>query len=389
VNHLPDEKDHREVIQGDEPMWPVVRVVLCILGLVLEGRGIAVAQKPAGDHIPIGARVVIAPMGGFETYFAAAVHEKRVPITLTLDRKSAQYFVVSTETEWQGFVYGSGTSATWNRYGGSVTGGSAGSSTRGLEASLMLIDARTKDVVWAYEVHKSSHGALLLGTLAARGKQSVAEACAKHLKEFIEEDKDGRTARADGLSHQSSQAQQPAVRSSLSVSSMPAGAEIYLDEDFVGNTPSTLDVVAGRHSVSVKKLGFQDWTREMTFPAGTITLSAELVSGPSSLADRRSAKSSQHSASVVVETAPGWIGVATQQATSGGALVTAVFPDGPGARAGLKVGDIIQKLNEAPLKDEDFEAEIATYKPGTNIVIGFMRGAWASVKLVTAGQSPL
>jgi len=50
----------------------------------------------------------------------------------------------------------------------------------------MLIDAKTKDVVWAYEVHKSSHGALLLGTLAARGEQSLAEACAKHLKEFIE-----------------------------------------------------------------------------------------------------------------------------------------------------------------------------------------------------------
>jgi hypothetical protein len=50
----------------------------------------------------------------------------------------------------------------------------------------MLIDAKTKDVVWAYEVHKSSHGALLFGTLAARGQQSLAEACAKHLKEFME-----------------------------------------------------------------------------------------------------------------------------------------------------------------------------------------------------------
>lgn len=56
----------------------------------------------------------------------------------------------------------------------------------------MIIDAKTKDVVWAYEVHKSSHGALMLGTLAARGKQSVAEACAKHLKEFIEKDESGK-----------------------------------------------------------------------------------------------------------------------------------------------------------------------------------------------------
>jgi hypothetical protein len=147
----------------------------------------AEAGKASGAApISAGARVVIAPMGGFETYFAAAIREKKVPITLTLERASAQFFVVSTNTEWQGFVYGSGGSAVWNRAGGSAAFGSSGSSTRGLEASIMLIDARTKDVVWAYEVHKSSHGSLLFGTLGARGQQSIAEACAKHLKDFIE-----------------------------------------------------------------------------------------------------------------------------------------------------------------------------------------------------------
>ncbi|HXY00421.1 MAG TPA: hypothetical protein VEI54_05840 [Candidatus Limnocylindrales bacterium] len=140
-------------------------------------------------RIPAGARVVIAPMGGFETYFAAAVREKKVPITLTLDKASAQYFVVSTQTEWQGFVYGSGGGANWTRAGGSAGYGSSASSTRGLEASIMLIDAKTKDVVWAYEVHKNSHGALLLGTHATRGQQSLAEACAKHLREYIEKGK--------------------------------------------------------------------------------------------------------------------------------------------------------------------------------------------------------
>jgi len=139
--------------------------------------------------IPKGARIVIAPMGGFETYFAAAVREKKVPVTLTLDKASAEYFVVSTGTEWRGFVYGSGGAANWNSSGGSAAYGAAASSTRGLEASIMVIDARTKDVVWAYEVHKSSHGALLFGTFGARGQQSIAEACAKHLKEYIEKGK--------------------------------------------------------------------------------------------------------------------------------------------------------------------------------------------------------
>jgi hypothetical protein len=136
-----------------------------------------------------GSRVVIAPMGGFETYFAAAVREKSVPIKLTLDKASAQFYVVSTNTEWQGFVYGSGGSASWGPAGGSASHGAAASTTRGLEASIMLIDAKTKDVVWAYEVHKNSHGSLLFGTFGARGQQSIAEACAKHLKEFIEKGK--------------------------------------------------------------------------------------------------------------------------------------------------------------------------------------------------------
>jgi TolB-like protein len=147
--------------------------------------GTASGSRP----ITPGVRVVIAPMGGFETYFAAAVREKKVPITLTLEKASAQYFVVSTNTEWQGFVFGSGGGANWNRAGGNASYGSAGGSTRGLEASIMLIDAKTKDVVWAYEVHKSSHGALLFGTFGARGQQSIAEACAKHLKEYIEKGK--------------------------------------------------------------------------------------------------------------------------------------------------------------------------------------------------------
>jgi hypothetical protein len=149
------------------------------------------AAQPVSDNgqISPGARIVIAPMGGFETYFAAAMREKKVPVKLTLDKDSAQYFVVSTETEWHGFVYGSGGSANWNQNGGSASHGAAASSTRGLEASIMLIDAKSKDVVWAYEVHKSSHGAFLLGTHASRGQQSLAEACAKHLKQFVEKGK--------------------------------------------------------------------------------------------------------------------------------------------------------------------------------------------------------
>jgi|SRR5271168_467869 len=66
--------------------------------------------------------------------------------------------------------------------------------------------------------------------------------------------------------------------SNLAISSTPVGADIYLDQNFVGNTPSTINVPPGKHSVSVRKPGFQDWTRDMNFSGGAITVSAALVS---------------------------------------------------------------------------------------------------------------
>lgn len=73
-------------------------------------------------------------------------------------------------------------------------------------------------------------------------------------------------------------ASSPAV-SNLTVSSNPPGAEIYLDQNFVGNTPSTVNGPAGKHIVLVKKTGYQEWAKEMNLSGGTITLIADLTPG--------------------------------------------------------------------------------------------------------------
>ena len=155
------------------------------------------ASIPASGQIPSGGMIAIAPMGGFDTYLAAAIREKKTPVQLTIDPGQSAYLLVSSEYEWHGWFAnsygGANGSANWNRSGGSVNYNAASASnagsTRGLEASLMLIDKQTGRVLWAYEVHKSSHGSLLFGTLGMRGQQSIAEACAKHLKEYIEKGK--------------------------------------------------------------------------------------------------------------------------------------------------------------------------------------------------------
>lgn len=72
-----------------------------------------------------------------------------------------------------------------------------------------------------------------------------------------------------------------ATASNLAIGSTPAGADIYLDQNFVGNTPSTINVPAGKHAISVRKAGFQDWGRDMNLSGGSISLNAELVPGAS------------------------------------------------------------------------------------------------------------
>lgn len=63
----------------------------------------------------------------------------------------------------------------------------------------------------------------------------------------------------------------------VTVQSDPAGAEIYLDEQFVGSTPSILVVAPGKHAFRVHAAGRADWSRQVNVLAGSdLTLAATL-----------------------------------------------------------------------------------------------------------------
>jgi hypothetical protein len=62
--------------------------------------------------------------------------------------------------------------------------------------------------------------------------------------------------------------------------STPSGADIEIDDAFVGNTPSTVSVPPGSHKIAVKKKGFADWTKTLNVSGGSIHLSAELDPDP-------------------------------------------------------------------------------------------------------------
>jgi hypothetical protein len=50
---------------------------------------------------------------------------------------------------------------------------------------------------------------------------------------------------------------------SLAIASDPAGAEIYVDAHFVGQTPATLHPPAGPHRIELRANGKKDWSREL------------------------------------------------------------------------------------------------------------------------------
>jgi hypothetical protein len=68
-----------------------------------------------------------------------------------------------------------------------------------------------------------------------------------------------------------------ALTGKLSVLSVPPDADIEVDGGFVGNTPSDVSVANGEHTVSVKKVGFKDWSRKLKVSSGSsVHLNAEL-----------------------------------------------------------------------------------------------------------------
>jgi PEGA domain/PDZ domain len=191
----------------------------------------------------------------------------------------------------------------------------------------------------------------------------------------------------------------PAGTSTVSVSSTPTGADIFLDEDFVGNTPSTINVPPGRHVVTVKKSGFQNWARVVNFSGGLVTLNANLAAGsgpsemPTSLGTT-TAESTKESpretvaagmSSASSQKSTGWIGVSAKNGLAG-ALVINVSAEGPAARAGIHVGDVILALDGQLIKGKDFATEVAALKPGTRIPIDYTRGSAAHEVWVLVGS---
>ena len=122
----------------------------------------AAPAEPVSTKIVPGSRVFIVPMDGFESYMAAAIAKKKVPLVPVADKEHADYVITGTSVDKK---------AGWAKivFMGNIHSDNA--------ASVTMTDVKTGAIVYAYAVDKKS---------TMHGQQTTAEACAKHLKVHIE-----------------------------------------------------------------------------------------------------------------------------------------------------------------------------------------------------------
>jgi hypothetical protein len=113
--------------------------------------------------------VYLEPQQGFETYIAAAIQKKGVPVDVITEKGKAVYILRSAPVEVK-------EESTGGKIARCLFAYCAGIEDKG-NVSVQLIEVGSTKMVWAYSVNKQRGG--------SKNEQSMAEAIAKHFKEFL------------------------------------------------------------------------------------------------------------------------------------------------------------------------------------------------------------
>lgn len=135
-------------------------IVLLVSLTFLISVGVLGAQNRSA--LKPGAKVFIASMpDGFDTFLKSAMENKKVPLTIVESRENAAFEIAGTSETQKAGTAKKILRLNWHS---------------AEQASISISDLKSGEVVFAYSVNKDR---------SAHGKQSTAEACAKHIKEFV------------------------------------------------------------------------------------------------------------------------------------------------------------------------------------------------------------
>ena len=109
--------------------------------------------------IPPGSKIFVNSNNGFDIFILAAFRAKEVPLQVVSSSDKADYTLDST------LFHSQEVAATQQAAG-----------TYRISEAAFKLTSKAGDIVWAYAVTKG---------MMSRGQQSVAEACAKHLKDDL------------------------------------------------------------------------------------------------------------------------------------------------------------------------------------------------------------
>lgn len=155
--------------------------------MLLAFSALSFAQTP---QLKSGSTIYIEPMGGYETYLAAALTKKHVPVIVVTDKTKADFIIRSTvsrrDAKQPGVVINNratanaginnGNHGAWNNGLNAGSGFPQRTAADNTEASISVVDLKTSQIVFAYSA----------GSYSSNQTEKTAEDCAKHLKKFIE-----------------------------------------------------------------------------------------------------------------------------------------------------------------------------------------------------------
>src|SRR6202166_2488813 len=166
--------------------------------------------------------VYVEPQQGFEAYLAAALSKKNVPVDVVTDQTRADYVLKAAPVEIK-------TESTGGKIARCLFAYCAGIEDKG-NVSVQFIDTSSSKMLWAYSVNKQKGG--------SKNEQSMAEAVAKHLKDFVES-KSGKEILAARASEPAMAQPEPSTTAANSQESGPAMAPASV---IVKSTPPGCDI---------------------------------------------------------------------------------------------------------------------------------------------------